>query len=62
MKSLVWPCRSQLLEKQVKMSNKVIRAKNLEPKGEVRARNIYFKVSSIKCRLKRYILSFSVKM
>lgn len=38
----------ELFDKQVKMSNKVIRAKSLEPKEEVRARDINLKVSSIK--------------
>lgn len=32
---------------KVKMSNKVIRAKNVEPKGEVKVRDIKLKVSSI---------------
>lgn len=57
MKSLVCSSRNWQFDKQVKMSNKVIRAKNLELKGEVRARDINFKISSIKCLLKIYIRS-----
>lgn len=39
---------AELFDKQVKISNKVIRANNHKSKGEVRARDINLKVSNIK--------------
>lgn len=36
MRSLVLVCRDQLSDKQDKILNKVIRNKNLKPKGEMR--------------------------